>query len=525
MDSLVLLFHVFFLRCMILFESAHTKREKSGVLVLNITKVFWYAIAICIVIVMWGSFAPDHLNNMTEAATTFIYNRFGWYYTLVIISMIALCLFLMFSRFGNIKLGKKGDEPDFSLPAWFAMLFSAGMGIGLVFFTTAETISHAFISAPNAEPGSDQAIEESLQYAAFHWGFHGWGLYAIVALILAYFKFRLDAPGLISATLEPIFGQKMMRGTVGHIVDTLAIFATIVGVASTLGFGSAQINSGLTFLFNAPKSFLFQMIILVIATALFIASAWSGLGRGIKYLSTINMWLATFLIILMFIVGPTMYILNMFTSTIGNYLSNFIQMSFEAKPVNVSQHEWLNDWTIFYWAWWISWAPFVGMFIARVSKGRTIKEFIAGVMLAPTLVTLIFFSVFGGSALNIEQHGIAKLSELAAETVTFGMFEHYPMGSILSFITIIVIVIFFVTSADSATFVLGMFSTGGKLNPSNVVKIVWGLVLSSMAGIVMYFGGLDGFQNMLIIAALPFSLIIILMVISFYKTLKERNTM
>ncbi|MEK4085466.1 BCCT family transporter [Psychrobacillus sp. FSL K6-1415] len=488
---------------------------------LHITKVFWYAITICIAIVLLGTLAPDYLNEFTASVTDFISNQFGWFYTLVIVALISFCIYMMFSRFGNIKLGKDDDEPDFSLPAWFAMLFSAGMGIGLMFFTTAETISHAFIKSPNAEPGSEQAILESLQYTSLHWGFHGWGLYAVVALIFAYFKFRVGAPGLISATLEPLFGKKMMRGTVGRVVDTLAIFATVVGVASTLGFGSAQINSGLTFLFNAPKSFWFQLIILVVATVIFIASAWTGIGNGIKYLSSINLWLALILLLALFIVGPTMYITNMFVTTIGNYIGNFIQMSFDLKPVNEAQRDWVNDWTIFYWSWWISWAPFVGMFIARVSKGRTIRQFIIGVLIAPTLVTFIFFAVFGGSALNLEQHGIAKLSKLATETVTFGMYEHYPIGMILSFLTIVVIAIFFITSADSATFVLGMFSTGGQLNPSNVVKIVWGLLLSAMAAIVMYSGGLDGFQNMLIIAALPFSIILILMVISFYKTIKR----
>ena len=496
--------------------------KSSGGVRLHITKVFWYAVAICVVIVLWGSIAPDQLNNMTMTITVFIYNQFGWYYMFVIMAMIIFSIFLMFSRFGKIKLGKEDDEPDFNFPAWFAMLFSAGMGIGLVFFTTAEPISHAFISTPNAELGSEQAIVQSLQYAAFHWGFHGWGLYSIVALILAYFKFRKGAPGLISATLEPVFGKKIMRGTIGHIVDTLAIFTTIVGVASTLGFGSSQINSGLTFLFNAPKTFWFQLIILIIATVLFIMSAWSGLGKGIKHLSTINMWLATALVCTLFIVGPSMYILNLFTTTIGKYAGNFLEMSFELKPVNEVKRQWINDWTIFYWAWWISWAPFVGMFIARVSKGRTIKQFIAGVLLAPTLVTLIFFSVFGGSALHLEQNGITKISELATETATFGMYEHYSLGTVMSFVTIFVIAIFFITSADSATFVLGMFSTNGRLNPANLVKIIWGVTLSSMAAIVMYFGGgIQGFQNMLIISALPFSVIIILMAISFYKSARE----
>lgn len=506
-------------------SAKNDRAKKKGEISLNITSVFWYAIAICIIIVLWGSIAPDQLNGMTEETTIFIYDHFGWLYMIVIMAMIIFCLFLMFSRFGNIKLGKEDDEPDFSYPAWFAMLFSAGMGIGLVFFTTAEPISHAFISAPNVEPGSNQAITEALQYTAFHWGFHGWGLYAMIGLILAYFKFRRDAPGLISATLEPLLGKKWMRGTLGKIMDTLAIFATIVGVASTLGFGSSQINSGLTFLFNAPDTFMFKLIILIVATGLFILSAWSGLGKGIKILSTTNMWIAAALVLTLFIVGPSVYILDMFTTSIGKYVGNFLEMSFELRPNDTAKRDWINDWTVFYWAWWISWAPFVGMFIARVSKGRTIKQFIAGVLLAPSLVTFIFFAVFGGSALHLEKNGIAELSELATETVTFGMFEHYPLGSILSFVTIFVIAVFFITSADSATFVLGMFSTNGQLNPANTVKVIWGLTLSSMAAIVMYFGGgIEGFENMLIISALPFSIIIVLMVLSFYKSISKEQT-
>src|SRR5690625_2142378 len=391
---------------------------QGGTLLRNVTVVFWGAIAICLLVVICGSFAPGNLESISKSANIFISDLFGWYYMLIIVAIIIFTVYLIFSRFGKVVLGKKGDEPEFSFLAWFAMLFSAGMGIGLVFFTTAEPISHAFISTPNAETGSEQAIVESLQYAAFHWGFHGWGLYSIVALILAYFKFRKGAPGLISATLEPLFGEKIMRGSFGHIVDTLAIFTTIVGVASTLGLGSAQINSGLSFLFNAPKTFWFQLIILVIATALFILSAWSGIGKGIKHLSTINMGVATLLVLTLFTVGPTLYILNMLTTTIGNYAGNFVEMSFELRPANEEKRQWINDWTIFYWAWWISWAPFVGMFIARVSKGRTIREFIAGVLLAPTIVMAIFFTVFGVSAIDLEQNGIAQLSQFATDTVT-----------------------------------------------------------------------------------------------------------
>lgn len=487
----------------------------------HVTIVFWSAIAVCLIIVLWGGFAPGNLESLSNAANIFISVHFGWYYMLVIVAIIVFAVYLIFSRFGKVKLGKEDDEPEFSLLSWFAMLFSAGMGIGLVFFTTAEPISHAFISSPSGEIGTDKAIQESLQYAMFHWGFHGWALYAMVALILAYFKFYKGAPGLISATLVPIFGEDLMRGAFGKIVDTLAIIATVVGVASTLGFGSAQIQSGLSFLFGTPETFSFQIIILAVATVLFIASAWSGLGKGIKHLSTINIVLAFVLVLLLFIVGPTMYILNMFTSTIGNYLSNIVNMSFQLRPLNESGREWINDWTIFYWAWWISWAPFVGMFIARVSKGRTVKQFVLGVMLAPTLVTLVFFSIFGASALNLEQHGIEMISKFPVDTSTFAVLQHYPIGSILSFVTVFVIAIFFITSADSATFVLGMFSTDGRLNPANSVKIAWGLALSSMAAIVAYSGGVQGFQNLLIIAALPFSVIVILMAVSFYKDISR----
>lgn len=433
---------------------------------------------------------------------------------------LAFCIYLIFSRFGNIKLGKENDTPDYNLSSWFAMLFSAGMGMGLVFWTTAEPISHAFKSTPGAEPGSEEAIKQALQYSFFHWGgIHAWAVYGVVALSLAYFKFRHDRPGLISATLVPILGEKRMQGVLGKIIDILAIFATVVGVASTLGFGSAQINGGLSYLFNTPpNTFSMQLLILAISTVLFILSAWSGIGRGIKYLSNINMGLGFLLLLLLFAVGPTLYILNMFTSTFGSYIANFFDMSFRISPLNEQGRTWIDNWTIFYWAWWISWAPFVGIFIARISKGRTIKEFMLGVLFVPALVCFVFFAVFGVSALNIEQNGIDMISNYSLETTTFGVLQHYPLGTLMSMLTIVVIAIFFITSADSATFVLGMLSTNGSINPPSSIKIIWGgLAMSAMAAIIVYFGGTQGLQNMLIIAALPFSVIMILMIASFYK--------
>ncbi len=325
----------------------------------------------------------------------------------------------------------------------------------------------------------------------------------------------------MSATLVPLFGENSMRGVPGKLIDTLAVIATVVGVAATLGFGSAQINGGISYLFGVPATFTIQLLILIIATLLFVFSAWTGVGRGIKYLSNINMGLAFILLLALFIVGPTLYILNMFTTTLGGYIANFFDMSFRLAPLNEQNRTWIDNWTIFYWAWWISWAPFVGIFIARISKGRTIKEFMLGVLVVPSLVCFIFFAVFGVSALNLEQNGIAEISSLSLETATFGVLQNYPWGAVLSILTIFVIAIFFITSADSATFVLGMLSTSGSLNPSNTIKIVWGLTQSAMAAIVVYFGGTQGLQNVLIIAALPFSVVILLMGLSFYKAARK----
>ncbi|ANU24429.1 BCCT family transporter [Planococcus donghaensis] len=483
----------------------------------NVTIVFWTSLLICLGMLAWGLISPEGFKIQTGEWTSAISSTFGWYYLLTVFLILTFCVYLIFSRFANLKLGKPGDKPEFSLISWFAMLFSAGMGMGLVFWTTAEPISHAFKNAPKSELGSDQAIQEAMQFSFFHWGLHAWAIYGIVALVLAYFKFHNDAPGLISATLIPLFGKKLMAGPLGKLIDTLAVFATIIGVASTLGFGSAQINEGLSFLFGTPNTFAFQLLILAVTTVLFIGSAWSGIGRGIKYLSNINMILAFILLVLLLIVGPTLYIFNSFTDTIGRYLTNFFSMSFNLEPVNEDQRAWVDGWTVFYWAWWISWAPFVGIFIARISRGRTIKEFMLGVLLVPSLVCFIFFAVFGVSALNLEQNGIAKISEYSIETATFGVLQYYPLGTLLSYITLFVIAIFFITSADSATFVLGMQTTGGMLNPPNLVKITWGIIQSSVAAIVIYTGGTQGLQNALIIAALPFSVVILLMGVSFLK--------
>lgn len=485
----------------------------------KLTVVFWVALTICTLFVIYGAVAPKQLETITQNITNFIAVHFGWYYLLLVLAILVVSIYLLFSRYSTITLGEEGEDPEFSLKSWFAMLFSAGMGIGLVFWTTAEPISHAFTLTPIHKAGSQTAINEAMQFSFFHWGVHAWAVYGIVGLIFAYFNFHKGYPGLVSATLRPILGDKMMKGPIGGAIDVLAIIATVTGVAATLGFGALQINEGLNFLFDLPSNFMTQAAIIVIATILFTWSAWSGIDKGIKSLSNINMFLAFIVLIILFCVGPTLNILNTFTNSLGDYIANFFNMSLRIPQSGGEKFQWLQQWTIFYWAWWVSWAPFVGIFIARVSRGRTIKEFILGVLFVPALVCFLFFAVFGASAIYLQQSGIANIAKEATETATFATLEHFPLGFLLSIITLVVIIIFFVTSADSATYVLGMLSSKGSINPSGIVKVSWGVILALFAMIMIYTGGTQSIQNLLIIAALPFSIVIIFMIWSLFKSL------
>jgi len=490
----------------------------------KVSGVFWITVGLVVLIVLFGAFAPESFENVTENMKNFITSSFGWYYLLVVTGIVLFCLFFIVSPMGQITLGKPDEQPEYSRMSWFAMLFSAGMGIGLVFWGAAEPLSHFAIDPATEQPGTAAAFRESMRFTFFHWGIHAWAIYAVVAMSLAYFQFRKGEPGLISSTLKPLFGDRM-NGPLGTLVNLLAIFATVVGVATTLGFGAIQINGGLSYVFDIPISFSVQIIIIIVVTILFIASAWSGIGKGIKYLSNFNMVLAVILLFLVIVLGPTLLIFNTFTDTIGLYLQNLPRMSFRAAPLDAANRAWIDGWTIFYWAWWISWSPFVGIFIARVSRGRTIREFLVGVLMLPTLLSFFWFSVFGATAMDVQMKG-TDLSGLKTEETLFAIFNEMPMSMFLSILAIILIAIFFITSADSATFVLGMQSTYGSLNPPNMVKLTWGVAQAAVAIILLSANGLTALQNALVIAAFPFSLVIILMMMSFYKALhKERTEM
>ncbi|WP_037284122.1 glycine betaine uptake BCCT transporter [Saccharibacillus sacchari] len=484
------------------------------------TSVFYISASILVVLVAIGVIAPAGLEQGTNYVQSILTDTFGWYYLIAVTAFVGVCIYLLVSPLGRIKLGKQDDTPSYSRPTWLAMLFSAGVGIGLVFYGAYEPINHYAVSSPTGETGTETSVREAMQFTFFHWGVHAWAVYGLVAMSLAYFMFRRGEPALISSTLIPVLGRHA-KGPIGKTIDIVAVLATVIGVATSLGFGAVQINGGLSYLFGLPSNILTQFIIILVVTVMFMASALSGLDKGIRILSNVNMILAAALCVLVFAFGASLFTLNLFTDSLGRYLQNFITMSFRIAPLNPENREWINTWTIFYWAWWISWSPFVGIFIARVSKGRTIREFVAYVLLAPSLIGFIWFSVFGGSAISLERSGKAMLSQLVPEETLFGMLGTFPMGMAISILAIGLIAIFFVTSADSGTFVLGMMTTGGAQNPNNVLKLVWGVMLTAMALVLLYSGGLQALQNMMIISAFPFSFVIIAMAVSLIKVLNK----
>ena len=487
------------------------------------TTVFWVSLALASAFLLWGAFAPEQLAQVTGSIQTWLLDAFGWFYLLCAVGLLVTAVMLIFSRYGDIPLGRDGEKPEFPLLTWFAMLFCAGMGIGLVFWGVAEPSSH-FYAPPFGDPETPEAASLALQYSFFHWGLHPWAIYTMVAMCLAYFQFRKQEPGLISASCKPIL-REHSQGIAGQTIDIIAVFATVFGVATSLGFGAIQISGGLSYLFDIPNTITTQLILIAVVTALYMLSAQTGLQRGIKYLSNLNMVLAVALMGFLLFLGPTKFIMEVFTSALGEYLHNLPKMSLYLAPFDDSR--WVQDWTLFYWAWWIAWAPFVGTFIARISRGRTVREFVLGVLLVPSLFSAFWFSIFGGTAIFLEmfeQAGLKQVIEVQGKEVAlFTLLEQFPMGAVMSLIAIFLIGTFFITSADSATFVLGTLTTNGSLNPSNPVKLTWGIVQSVAAAVLLWSGGLKGLQTGSILAAFPFAIIMILMVGSLFKAFKEED--
>ncbi|MYL72498.1 BCCT family transporter [Halobacillus litoralis] len=486
----------------------------------KVTSVFWISLSISIVFVVWGAWAPKNLNTVSSGIQSFLTDKFGWLYIFAVSIFLIYSIYLIFSPYRKIKLGKNGDKPEYNRITWFAMLFSAGMGIGIIFWGAAEPLVH-FASPPHADPESQEAAVNALRYSVFHWGLQTWGIYTIIALAIAYFKFKREIPGVISATFQPILGNKA-NGAIGKLIDIIAVFATIFGVATSLGLGASQIAGGLAFISDIENTMTTKFIIILIVTVLFMVSAWSGISRGIKYLSNTNIILAVILLLLTIIIGPTGFIFDQFFSATFSYLKHLPEDSFEVAPYDSDYNQWIQDWTVFYWAWFIAWSPFVGTFIARVSKGRTIREFVMGVLFVPTIFCIVWFAVFGGASLHQELEGInTGLTELAKEEAMFGMFSSLPFGTVATVLAVLLISTFFITSADSATFVLGMQTTNGSLNPPNTVKLTWGVIQAATASVLLASGGLGALQTASIVSAFPFMFILLIMIFSLNKALKE----
>lgn len=471
-------------------------------------------------IVLWGVIAPASLGMVFDTALTAITRDFGWLYLWVVLGLVIMAVVLAFSRYGDLKLGGEDDEPEFSIGAWFAMLFAAGMGIGLVFWGVAEPISHYGAPPPGIAANTPEAATAAMRYSFFHWGLHPWAVYSIVALAIAFFQFRRGGPALVSTAVQALPWAPLKK--LGPVVNVLAVIATAFGVAASLGMGALQINSGLHAVFGLPMGQASQVGIIVVTTVLFLASAVTGVTKGIKWLSSANLALAALLTLAIFVMGPTVAIIDTFTNTLGSYVSEFVRMSLRMTPFRDSG--WISGWTVFYWAWWVSWSPFVGLFIARVSRGRTIREFILGTVLAPTLAAFVWFSVFGGTALNMEiMQGLPIAEAVGADvsTALFAMFDTLPLSGLLSGIATVLVLVFFVTSGDSATLVLGMMSTGGQSNPNARVKIIWGVLVSGIAISLLLAGGLKAVQSATIVFALPFTLVIVLMAVALWRGVRD----
>ncbi len=473
-----------------------------------------------LLIVLWGVIAPASMSAQFDTLLSAITRNFGFFYLWLVLGLVLLAAFLAFSRYGNLKLGGEDDTPEFSTASWFAMLFAAGMGIGLVFWGVAEPLSHYAIAPPGINPGTPEAANAAMRYALFHWGVHPWAVYSIVALAIAFFQYRREGRSLISTVTDALPWTWPRR--LGGLFNGLAVIATAFGVAASLGMGALQINSGLDAVFGIAVTPTAQVLIIVVTTAIFVTSAVSGVDRGIRYLSNFNMVLAGLLALAVFLLGPTIVIIDTLTNTLGSYLSDFVRMSLRMTPFR--DGNWVGGWTIFYWAWWISWSPFVGLFIARVSKGRTIREFIIGTVVGPSLAAFLWFSIFGGTALYLEIWQHVPLSEAVkadVSTALFRMFEAMPGGAIMSAVATLLVMVFFVTSGDSAVLVLGMMSTNGNPEPAKKIKIVWGVLVAGIALSLLLAGGLKAVQTATIVFALPFTVVIVLMAWSLWKAIRH----
>lgn len=444
----------------------------------------------------------------------------GWLFVFGVNFFVVFSLYLALGKFGRIRLGGAEARPDFSLFAWFAMLFSAGMGIGLLFFSVAEPVLH-FSNPPFPVSSSNEAVRNAFKFTFLHYGLHAWAIYAVVGLALAFFTFNKHLPLTIRSVFYPLLGDRIY-GWPGHLTDIVAVVATLFGLATSLGFGVQQVSAGLSHLFGTPDTIGVQVILIVVITLGATASVVLGLDKGVRVLSEFNMRLGLFFLVMMLVIGPTVFLLDGFIQNTGAYLQDMIRLGTWTEAYTGT--DWQNNWTVFYWAWWISWSPFVGMFIARVSRGRTIREFVLGVLIVPSLLTFLWMTVFGGSALSLVMDGATVISEAVNQniaTALFVMLEQYPLAEFMSVLGIALVMSFFVTSSDSGSLVIDSITSGGKLDAPVGQRIFWALSEGAVAGTLLLGGGLAALQTAAVTTGLPFAIILFVMCFSLYKGLQE----
>jgi choline/carnitine/betaine transport len=493
--------------------------------------IFGVAAVLVVAFLVWGAASTATLSEVASTVLDGIMSAGGWAFVLAASGFVVFALWLAFSRYGKIPLGRDGEAPEFRTVSWIAMMFSAGMGIGLMFYGVSEPLSH-FVSPPpgTVAAGDPAALDIAMATTLFHWTLHPWAIYAVVGLAIAYSTFRKGRRQLISSAFAPLLGETRTEGPFGKAIDILAIFATLFGSAASLGLGALQIGAGLSLNGIPVEGKLLLVLIIGVLTVAFVCSAVTGIAKGIQWLSNINMVLAGLLALAVFVGGPTILILNLIPTAIGDYAGNLSEMAARtAATGGDATAEWLSGWTVFYWAWWISWTPFVGMFIARISRGRSIRQFVTGVILIPSAVSLVWFAIFGGAAIDQQRAadptGAIGLAAESTEGQLFGLLGSMPLGAVLSVLAMVLIAIFFVSGADAASVVMGTLSSRGSIEPARWVVIFWGVVMGGIAIIMLLVSpgdeALSGIQSITIIMAAPFALVMVALCVALTKDLRN----
>ena len=483
-------------------------------------RVFSVSAILILSFIILGAAFSETAGAVFSGAQNWLANTFGWALIILVNVLLVAVVYLAFGRFGDIRLGRMDEQPEYGMFGWVAMLFSAGIGIGLIYWGAAEPLYH-FFAPPVGEPETVEAARQAMTLSFLHWGFHAWAIYAVVALSLAYFHYRKGLPLTIRSALYPLLGDRIW-GFWGDVVDILAVFGTMFGIVTSLGLGAMQINSGLAQVFGLPQNVFVQISVIAVITGMATLSVVAGLDGGIKRLSSINIVLSLLFLVFMVIVGPTLFIFDTFVQSYGAYVRDLIDWGTWSEAWT-DGGTWQNDWTIFYWAWWVSWAPFVGVFVARISRGRTIREFLLGVMLIPASIMFFWFCAFGGTALSISLAGdptLVEATQNAYGDAMFALLDYFPFASVTSGFAIILIVMWFVTSSDSGSFVIDMLTAGGDPNPPKVQRIFWAISEGAVASVLLLAGGLSALQAAAVVAGFPFAVVVLLILIGLIKALR-----